>query len=262
MKDGLAWCELALTFFEEANRAVQAEVWFAAAAVAAAALEAMLLAKMFMNTDKVAQLTSFKKLLDKHQGDFGSFARKEMDLGRLLDMAKELAWFRLGGVPSFLTEMLAHYVDQGTVTALTVIFKDSPSAGYTSADLLRQYRNLLHPAYCLKQDIYPTKDTGIRATYFCLVAYASLSSIWEPKTTGFFWQPRLTKDPFRNTARDELRSVLAQRDGSRRKRRPEPDGFAYQSCASINSPRSALPCHPDFWRFRLRCCLSAGFRVP
>jgi hypothetical protein len=177
MKDGLACCELAFTFYEEANRAVQAEVWFAAAAVAAAALEAMLLAKMFWNTDGVAKLASCKKLLDKHRGDLGSFARKEMDLGKLLDMAKELSWFRLGCVPSFLTEMLAHYVDQDTVTALTVIFKDSPSAGYTSADLLRQYRNLLHPACCLKQAICPTKDTGIRATYFCLVAFASLSSI-------------------------------------------------------------------------------------
>jgi hypothetical protein len=177
MKDGLACCELAFTFYEEANRAVQAEVWFAAAAVAAAALEAMLLAKMFTNTDEVAQLASFKKLLDKHQGDFGRFARKEMDLGKLLDMAKELAWFRPGGVPSLLTKMLAQYVDQDTLTALAVIFKDSPTAGYTSADLLRQYRNLLHPAYCLKQDIHPTKDTGIRATFFCLAAYASLSSI-------------------------------------------------------------------------------------
>jgi hypothetical protein len=177
MKDGLACWELAFTFYEEANRAVQAQVWFAAAAVAAAALEAMLLAKMFTNTDAVTQLASFKKLLDKHQGDFGSFARKEMDLGRLLDMARELAWFRPGGVPSLLTRMLAPYVDQDTLTALTVFFKDSPSAGYTSADLLRQYRNLLHPAYCLKQGIHPTKDTGIRATFFCLVAYASLNSI-------------------------------------------------------------------------------------
>src|ERR1700722_1785117 len=77
MKDGLACCELALTFYEEANRAVQAEVWFGAAALAAATLEAMLLVKMFTNTAQVGQLASFKKLLDKHQGDFGSFARKE-----------------------------------------------------------------------------------------------------------------------------------------------------------------------------------------
>src|ERR1035438_8447648 len=179
MKDGLACCELAFTFYDEANRAIQAGVWFAAAAVGAAALEAVLLAKMFTNTDEVAQLASFKKLLDKHQGNFRSFARKEMDLGKLLDMAKELAWFRPGGVPGLLTKMLAQYVDQDTLTALTVIFKDSPSAGFASADLLRQYRNLLHPAYCLKQDIHPTKDTGIRATFFCLVAYASLSSTWQ-----------------------------------------------------------------------------------
>jgi HEPN domain-containing protein len=176
-KDGFACWELALTFYEEANRAVQAGVWFAAAAAVAAALEAMLLAKMFTNTDEVAQLASFRKLLDKHQGDFGSFARKEMDLGKLLEMAKELAWFRPGGVPSLLTNMLAQYVDPDTLTALAVIFKDSPSAGYTSADLLRQCRNLLHPAYCLKLDIHLAKDTGIRATFFCLVAYASLGSI-------------------------------------------------------------------------------------
>ena len=175
LKDGLACCELSLVFYEETNRAVRAEAWFAAAAVAAAALEAMLLAKMFTNTDQVAQLASFKKLLERNQGDFGSFARNEMDLGKLLDMARELAWFRPGGVPRLLTKMLAHHVDQDTLAALTAPFKDSPSAGYTSADLLRQYRNLIHPGYCLKQGIHPTKETGIRATFFCLVAYASVS---------------------------------------------------------------------------------------
>jgi hypothetical protein len=177
LKDGITCGQLAVVFYEEANRAIQAEVWFAAAAVAAAALEAMLLAKMFMNTDEVVKLASFRKLIDKHQGDFGTFARKEMNLGKLLDMAKELAWFQSGGIPSLLTEMLAQYLDRDTLTELTVIFKDEPSAGYTSADLLRQYRNLLHPANCLKQDVLPTKDTGLRATFFCLVAYASLGSI-------------------------------------------------------------------------------------
>jgi hypothetical protein len=176
MKDAVACSEMALAFYEEADRAVKAEVWFAAAAVAAAALEAMLLAMMFSETDQVAQLGKFKKLLGKHRGDFGSFARNEMDLGKLLDMAKELAWFPTGGVPSLLTGLLEQHVDQGTLTALTVAFKDSPSAGYASADLLRQYRNLLHPACCLKQGICPTKETGIQATFYCLVAYASLGS--------------------------------------------------------------------------------------
>jgi hypothetical protein len=80
-----------------------------------------------------------------------------MDLGKLLDMARELAWFRPGGVPGVLTEMLARYVHPESLAALTDLFKDSPSAGHTSADLLRQYRNLLHPAYCLKQDIHPQR---------------------------------------------------------------------------------------------------------
>lgn len=174
-KDGLACCELALTFYEEAGRAIQAEVWFGATAVAAAALEAMLLAKVFTYANEVAQVASFSKMIERHRGDFGSFART-MDLGKLLDMAKELKWFRPGGVPSFLTEMLAQHLDQDAVTALTGMFKDSPNAGHTSADLLRQYRNLLHPASCLKQDVRPTKDAGIHAVFFCLVAYAALTS--------------------------------------------------------------------------------------
>lgn len=82
IKDGLTCCELALTFYEEANRAVKAQVWFAAAAVAAAALEGMLLAKMFMNTEKVAQLAQFKRLLDKHRGDFGEFRAKRDGFGK------------------------------------------------------------------------------------------------------------------------------------------------------------------------------------
>lgn len=46
-----------------------------------------------------------------------------------LTWPKELAWFRPGGVPSLLTKMLAQFVDQDTLTAITVIFKDGPSAG-------------------------------------------------------------------------------------------------------------------------------------
>ena len=175
IRDALSCCELAITFHQEANRAVQAEVWFAAASVAAAALEAMLLAKMFMDTDKVAQLPSFKKLISKHNGDFGSFARKEMDLGRLLEIAKELAWFCPGGVPTWLAELLAKHVDQDILPRLIALFENSSSAGYTSAVTLRQYRNLLHPAYCLKQEFQPTKETGVRATFFSLVAYAALT---------------------------------------------------------------------------------------
>jgi hypothetical protein len=175
LKDALTCCELALTFYEEANRAIQAEIWFAAAAVAAAALEAMLLAKMFMSTDNVAKMAPFKKSLDRHKGDFGTFAREEMNLGKLLDMAKELSWFRPGGVPALLIALFEQHVDQDTLTALTGVLNDSPSAGYVSADLLRQYRNLLHPASCLRQEIHPTKDVGIRATFFCVVAFASIA---------------------------------------------------------------------------------------
>lgn len=174
LRDGIACSELALVFHTEANRAVQAEIWFAAAALAAAALESMLLAKMFMNAEEVVKLPTFRKLLDKHNGDIGSFARK-MDLGNLVEMAKQLGWFRPGGVPSLLTDMLSKHVGMTTLMALTAFFKHSQSAGYEAADLLRQYRNLLHPASCLKQEAQPTKETGMRATYFSLVAFASLA---------------------------------------------------------------------------------------
>ncbi len=175
LKDALACLDLASTFYAEANKAIEAEVWFAAAGVAAGALEALLLGKLFLNSDKVTKLPSFAKSLAKQNGDLGAFART-MDLGKLLDIAKELAWFQAGDVPSSLTDMLSHYAEADTLTALAAIFKDSPSAGYASADLLRKYRNLLHPACCLKETIVPTKNTGIAATYCCLVAFASLGS--------------------------------------------------------------------------------------
>lgn len=99
MKDGLA-CWVLPSHSTRRNRTVQAEVWFAAAA----ALEPMLLAAMFTKTDVVAQLASLKRPFDKHQGDFGSCVRKEMDLGKLLEMAKEVVWFRPSGVSSLLTK--------------------------------------------------------------------------------------------------------------------------------------------------------------
>ena len=52
----------------------------------------------------------------------------------------------------------------------------SPGAGYTSADLLRQYRNLLHPAYCLKQDICPTKIAVNAVKASCSTKCASIST--------------------------------------------------------------------------------------
>jgi hypothetical protein len=176
MKDGLACWELGLEFYGEANRAVQAEVWFAAAAVAAAALEAMLLAKMFASTEAVAQLASFKKLIERHHGDFGSFPKRDGS-GETPRNGQRACMVPTRRRSNFLTKMLSYYIDQDALTTLTGMFTGSPSAGYTSADLLRQYRSLLHPAYCLRQDICPTRDTGIRATFFCLVAYASLGSI-------------------------------------------------------------------------------------
>ena len=129
LKDALSCCELALTFYEEATHAVQAETCFAAAAVGAAALEAMLLAKMFMSTDKVAQMARFRKSLDRHKGDFGAFAREEMNLGKLLEMAKELSWFRPGGVPGILAALFEQRIDPDTLTALTHVLNEGPSAG-------------------------------------------------------------------------------------------------------------------------------------
>jgi len=105
--------------------------------------------------------------------DFGSLARKEMDLRKLFDMAK-----RACVVPALRCSQ-PFDKNAGAVRrprhfdSNNSNFKYRPSAGYTSADLLRQYRNLLHPAYCFKQDIHPTKDTGIRATKWASITGAA-----------------------------------------------------------------------------------------
>ncbi len=172
-KDGVFCFELALTFYEEANLALQARAWFAAAAIASSALESVLLSRCFFQEEEIRALPKFQKLKRGYREDFGLFARS-LDLGKLLEIANELSWFPTGGVPKTLTSYLARHLDEGTLSNLIGVFEGNPNVGRTCADHVREYRNLLHPAVCLKEGRQPSKDAGQTATLLFIVAFASL----------------------------------------------------------------------------------------
>jgi hypothetical protein len=87
-KDGIFCFEVALTFYEEANLAVQAGAWFAAASIASSALESVLLSKCFFQEAEIRALPKFQKLKRSHKEDFGLFARS-LDLGKLLESKRQ-----------------------------------------------------------------------------------------------------------------------------------------------------------------------------
>ncbi len=166
--------DLALTFYEEANLALQAGAWFAATPIASSALEAVLLSKCFFQEADVKALLKFQSLKRSHKGDFGLFARS-LDLGKLLEIANELSWFPDGGVPKVLTSHLAGYLDEGTISALLAFFDGYKNVGHICAHHVREYRNLLHPAVCPRTGRQPSKDVGLTAAFLFMVAFTSVA---------------------------------------------------------------------------------------
>jgi len=173
-KDGIFCFELALTFFEEANLAVQAEAWFAAASTASSALESVLLSKCFFQEREVTALPKFQKMMLRHKADFGLSARS-LDLGKLLEIANDLSWFSDGGIPKTFTRYLAGFLDESKLSQVLRIFEGDVDVGRTCANHVREYRNLLHPAVCLKEGRQPSKDAGLTATLLFMITFASLA---------------------------------------------------------------------------------------
>ena len=174
--DGLFCLELAMTFYEQANAALQAEAWFAASAVASSALESLLMSKCCFQEEDVRLLPAFQTLKPSQRSPFGRFVRS-LDLGKLLKIADALRWFPEAGVSPSLISYLAPYLGQTVLSEFLQLFRYYDNVGQSCADRVREYRNLLHPAVCLKEGRQPSEGTGMIATMLFLVAFSSLSNI-------------------------------------------------------------------------------------
>jgi len=174
-KDGIFCLELALIFYEEANRAVQAEAWFAASSIASSALESVLLSKCFFEEDQIRKLPKFAQLKKNHKGDFGQFARAQ-DLGKLLEIAAEVSWFPdSAGLPQIMTSILSSHLEEGLLSDLILQFQGITDVGRACADHVRKYRNLLHPAVCLKEGQQPSREGAIAITFLFMIAFLSVA---------------------------------------------------------------------------------------
>ncbi|WP_263373072.1 hypothetical protein [Granulicella aggregans] len=175
-RDGFFCIELAMTFYEEANLALEAEAWFAASALASSALESVLLYKCCLSEGSVRALSKFQGLPRKYNLDFGLFVRS-LDLGKLLEMANSLHWFPEGGIPKTFANYLAEHLDEDSMSILLGLFIDNPNIGCLCADHVKEYRNLLHPAVCLREGRQPSKEAGMTATFLLLIAFSSLAGL-------------------------------------------------------------------------------------
>ena len=100
-RDAVFCMQLGITFYQEANRAVQGGAYFASAAIGASALEAVLLAKALIESKAIQSLAEYKRYAGKKGGSFRDVARS-LDLGKLLELARLRSWVPSGGIPKIL----------------------------------------------------------------------------------------------------------------------------------------------------------------
>lgn len=174
VEDALFCIKLFMTLYTEANKAVQAGAWFAAASVSGAALEAMLMARCLFSADKAKSLSKWQSLQGSHKGNFQVFVRS-LDLGKLLEIGEQLPWFPSGdALPKKFLEVMSLHVSQIDLKRLQAFFKGTKSIGQLCATHVRHYRNLLHPAVCLKGRQQPSLEAGMAATMMFLIACTAL----------------------------------------------------------------------------------------
>lgn len=174
-REGFLTMRIAMLYYSEANRCVQAEAWFAASTVGSAALEALLLARCFFDSEKVKIIPKFRNLKTKDTRDFSHFARL-LDLGKLLEIADSLSWFQTSEFPALLRGYMTPYFSSEDMEALIKPFQASPDIGQLCAKRLQENRNLIHPSVCLKKGELPSAQVGMVGTFFLLTLLAILIS--------------------------------------------------------------------------------------
>ena len=182
MRESIFCLRLGMTYYAEANRAVQVQAWFAATAIGAAALEAILLSKCLMQKQAVEAIPKFRNLKSKKTRDFRHFA-EGLDLGKLLEIAIELSWFPDGGFPSSFRDVLAKHLKVDEMKCLDDLFAGEENVGKLCAVELRKYRNLLHPSVCLREERQPSSEAGLTGTFLLLAAVSALSNASQNEST-------------------------------------------------------------------------------
>jgi hypothetical protein len=163
-----------MTYYAEAHKAVQANAWFAASAISGAALEAMLLYRCLLRPNDIKALPRWNALRKNHKDDFQVFIRL-MDLGKLLEIAEQLSWFPSGDrLPRLFSLAFATHASETMMDAIQDLFSGTQNIGQACAQHVRNHRNLLHPAVCLKQAAEPSVEAGMTATLMFLIACSAL----------------------------------------------------------------------------------------
>ena len=164
---------VALTYFDDASKAMAANAFIAAGIVGAATLEALLMALLVLKKEEVVASRAYLLKTSKRKQSLLEFL-KHADLGGLLEIAQELNWFRCDGIPSafhaqFLSQMAPSERD-GLVRLLGSISDLGPEA----ARAARHFRNLVHPARCIRDKVELGSGDGMTGCLFLILAFSAL----------------------------------------------------------------------------------------
>lgn len=172
-QDRLIASSIGLRFYSEANRSLQAGAYFAAVAIAASSLEAVLLARCISEREKVKLLPKWHQIKKKYKENFRLFVHS-LDLGKLLEIASLLGWFPKG-MPKQFESVMTLFGNEELSEFIESLFIGSMDIGEVCAKHVKEYRNLLHPAVCLKERHFPSEEAGKLGVLLHMIALTSLT---------------------------------------------------------------------------------------
>lgn len=170
---GIESVKLAMFYLEEAQRCLVSQAYFASGAFGAAALEAMLLTKCAMSKSEVTSLPSYAMLPPKLTRDYTTFLLSQ-DLGKLLQIAEQLKWLNVSDIPHYFELMVLKQVEPSVASIMRDMISSMKSIGDEAGKYAKLYRNGIHPASCIRQDLKLDKSSGLAGCTFVLLAIAAL----------------------------------------------------------------------------------------
>ncbi len=157
-------------YANETQKCLSTEAFFSASIMGAATLETALMLKCLGEEEKVTNTRACK---DFKKGKTLPFIPRlgHMDLDRLIKIGDQLSWFKKDGVPKMFREVMAAHLGEHSAETLSNFL---PHGGAQSADMARDFRDLIHPGRCLRKSERPDHASGILASAYVIVAFSAV----------------------------------------------------------------------------------------
>jgi hypothetical protein len=164
---------VAVSYFEEAIKCINNEIYFAGAVLGSAMLESMLIALVLLKKDEIKSSAAFGIKFSKTPEAVLEFI-KRADLGSLLEVAQRLDWFRNDRIPSVFEGAFISRLESDAKVELRGILTGIPDLGVFASSQARRFRNLIHPGLCLREGIDLDSADAKLACLYLIFAFSTL----------------------------------------------------------------------------------------